>query len=316
MKRLGDAVGIHKKVLLIGAGLIAVAAPIAVGRAHAAPKQPQSQTQNTGAAVPKFVYEIVSVKPSKPGTTGGYTMNTPDGYTAKGTLMIILIHYAFGILNDEQLSGVPGWVSSGRFEVDAKMDGSVAEALQKMSPDDRKLARQQMLQALLADRFKLVVHRETRELSVYALVIGKNGSKLKEANPDDNSPDRTKGADGRAVTDMVRMGISGGAMTMTGQAVSMPTLVRLLSQRVGRIVVDKTGLTGNFDFYMQFTPEEGGLLAAPGDAPGGASPLPSSDPAAPSIFTAVQEGLGLKLEAGKAPIEVIVIDHIERPSGN
>lgn len=322
MQSFGDVFGIPRKLLLTAAGLMAVAVPIVFGSASAtqsaaqgqAPSQAQSQ--NAAATTPAYLYEIVSVKPCKPETSGGYTMNTPDGYTAKCTLLVILIDYAYGILNPEQLSGAPSWVSSQRFDVDAKMDGSVANAIQKLSRDDRKLARQQMLQALLADRFKLTVHRETRELSVYALVIAKNGSKLKEVKPDDNSPDRIKGADGHAVTDRVMMGTSGGAMTMTGQAVSMPMLVRLLSQRVGRIVVDKTGLTGNFDFYMQFTPEEGGLLAASSDVPGGAAPLPPSDPGAPSIFTAVQEGLGLKLESRKVPVEIIVIDHVERPSRN
>ncbi|MFZ0821595.1 MAG: TIGR03435 family protein [Candidatus Acidiferrales bacterium] len=304
------------------AGLAAVAVPIVFGPASANPSravgQAQStvQSQNVATTAPAYAYEVISVKPCKPGTSGGFTMNTPDGYKATCALLIILIDYAYGIHYVEQLPGAPSWISSERFDVDARMDVPVAEALQKMSKDDRALAREQMLQALLADRFKLVAHRETRELSVYTLVIAKNGSKLKVVKPDDNSPDRIKDADGHAATNVVSMGASGGAMTMTGQAVSMATLARLLSVRVGRIVVDKTGLTGNFDFYMKFTAEEGGLSAASSDAPGGASSLPPSDPGAPSIFTAIQEGLGLKLEAVKAPIEVIVIDHIERPSGN
>jgi uncharacterized protein (TIGR03435 family) len=309
-------------LLLAATGFAVVAASALFGPVSATPTRVQGQTrstvqsQNPAAVAPVYKYEIVSVKPCKPGTNGGYTMDTPDGYTAKGIPLMILIHYAFGISYDDQFPGAPSWISAERFDVDAKMEGSVAEALQKMNKDDRKLARQQMLQALLADRFNLRVHRETRELSIYTLVIAKNGPKLKEAKPDDNSPDRIKGADGLAATNVVSMGASGGAMTMTGQAVSMPMLIRLLSQRVGRIVVDKTGLTGNFDFYMQFTPEEGGLLAASSDAPGGASPLPPSDPGAPSIFTAVQEQLGLKLESGKGPVEIVVIDHVDRPSGN
>jgi uncharacterized protein (TIGR03435 family) len=320
MQKFDNVIGSRRNLLLSVTGLAAVAATGVFGMTQAPPSrargQSQVQTQSTTAIAPVYVYEVVSVKPSKPGTNGGYTMDTPDGYTAKGTSLMILIHYAFGISYDDQFPGAPSWISAERFDVDAKMDGSVANALKKLSSDDRKLARQQMLQALLADRFKLTVHRETRDLPVYTLVIAKSGSKLKAVKSDDNSPNRIKDAGGLAATNVVSMGASGGAMTMTGQAVSMPMLIRLLSQRVGRIVVDKTGLTGNFDFYMQFTPEEGGLLAASSDAPGGASPLPASDPGAPSIFTAVQEGLGLKLESGKVSVEVIVIDHIERPSGN
>ena len=102
---------------------------------------------------------------------------------------------------------------------------------------------------------------------------------------------------------------------MTGQAVSLTYLILHLSQQVGRIVVDKTGLAGNYDFSIQFTPEQGGMPVAPSDTPPGAS-LPPSDPSASSIFTAVQEQLGLKLESGKGPVEIVVIDRIERPSGN
>jgi uncharacterized protein (TIGR03435 family) len=322
MHRIGNVFGRRRKLLLSAAGLAAVAVPIVFGPASANPSravgqaQSPAQSQNAAATAPIYEYEVISVKPCKPGTSGGYTMNTPDGYKAACALLIILIDYAYGIHYDEQLPGAPSWISSERFDVDARMDVPVAEALQKMSKDDRALAREQMLQALLADRFKLVAHRETRELSVYTLVIAKNGSKLKVAKPDDTSPGRIKDADGHAATNVVSMGSSGGAMTMTGQAISIPYFIRILSRQVGRIVVDKTGLTGNYDFFMRFAPEQGGLMMDPSDETGGASPLPASGPSAPSIFTAMQEGLGLKLEAGKAPIEVIVIDHIERPSGN
>jgi uncharacterized protein (TIGR03435 family) len=307
--------------LFVAAGLIAFAALIVFGAANASPSgakgqaQSTAQSQNAAAGAPAYVFEVISVKPSNPASRRG-TMNTPDGYDATNIEPIIFIDSAYGILHPEQLAGAPGWVTSEKYDIDARMESSVADALQKLSPDERKLARQHMLQALLADRFKLIVHRETRELSIYSLVIGKNGPKLKEAKPDDNSPDRIKRADGRAATDMVNMQASQAGSTWTGQAVSMPFLIQLLSRQVGRIVIDKTGLKGAFDFTMQFMPEQGGPQMAPAGATGGASPLPASDPGAPSIFTAIQEGLGLKLEAGKAPIEVILIDHIERPSGN
>jgi len=312
MQRLGNMRGRRTNVWLRIAGWSAIAVAVVFGLACAMPNEAQPQTQSVVATAPMYEYEVVSVKPSKPGTSSGYTMNTPDGYTAKGTLLRILVDYAYGIMDDERLSEAPSWISSQRFDVDAKMDGSVAEALQKMSKDERVLARQQMLQALLADRFKLTVHRETKQLSIYTLVIAKNGSKLKEAKPDDTYPNGIKGPDGRALSNAVRMEMSTGGLTMTGQAVSITYLARTLSQQVRRIVVDKTDLAGSYDFSLQFMPEQGGLRAAPGDT----SPLPSSDPSGPSLFTAVQEQLGLKLESGKGPVEIIVIDRIERPSGN
>ena len=166
----------------------------------------QPQAQNPSPIPPVYQYEIVSVKPSKPGVSGGYTMNTPDGYTAKGTLLIVLIQSAYGIMNNDLLSGVPGWASSERFDVEAKMENSVAETLQKMRKDERTLTRQRMLQDLLADRFNLRVHRETRELSIYTLVIAKNGPKLREAKLDESSPDTIRGSDGHAVKNVVRNG--------------------------------------------------------------------------------------------------------------
>ena len=239
-------------------------------------------------------------------------MNTPDGYTARGTSLIILVDYAYGIMDDERLAGAPGWISSERFDVDAKMNDSAAETLQKMRKDDRVLARQQMLQALLADRFKLTVHREMKDLSVYTLLIAKNGPKLKEAKPDDTYPNGLKGADGHALSNAVRLEMSTGGLTLTGQAVSFDYLARTLSKQLRRIVVNKTGLTGIYDFSLHFMPEQGGLQADPENP----SPPASADTSGPSLFTAVQEQLGLKLESTKAPIEVVVIDHVERPSGN
>lgn len=251
------------------------------------------------------------MKPSTPGSTGRGTLNTADGYTAKHTPLIILIEYAYGIRQLELLSGYPQWTIDEDFDVDARMENSLADALQKMSKDERTAARQHMLQKLLADRFALKAHRETRELSVYTLVIAKNGSKLTEAKAGDTYPNGFRGSDGHPFLGGVTMSGTAEGITMTGQATSVSYLAQQLSQQVKRIVVDRTGLTGNFDFKFQFMPENFARSAAPAE-----SGMPAPDPGGTSIFTAVQEQLGLKLESGKAPIEVIVIDHVERPSGN
>jgi bla regulator protein blaR1 len=273
----------------------------------------QSPPQNPQATAPAFVYEIVSVKPTKPGSPQGYTMFTADGFKAANTSLLILVDYAFGITDKAYLDGAPPWISTERFELDAKMDPSVADAFQKLSKDDRTLVRQHMLQAVLADRFKLTFHRETREVPVYTLVIGKNGSKLKETKPDVIG---SKGPDGRPIVIGVTMGMVPGGISWTSQAISLDYFCRILSREVGRTVLDKTGLTGNYEFSMQFTPETMAMRSDSGDTAAGAPPVAVSDPGPGSIFTAVQDQLGLKLLAGKAPIEVVVIDHIERPSGN
>jgi uncharacterized protein (TIGR03435 family) len=312
MQRLGNISGSGGTALTGLTGGMIVAALVTVGLLCASSSNGQAQTQSVATRPLAYEYEVISVKPCKPGITGGYTMNTPDGYTARGMPLIIFVDYAYGIMDDERLAGGSGWISSERFDIDAKMDSSVAEALEKMSKDDRVLARQQMLQALLADRFKLTVHRETKELSVFTLVIAKNGFKLKQAKPDDTYPNGLKGADGRVLSNAVRLEMSAGGLTLTGQAVSFDYLARTLSQQLRRIVVDKTGLAGTYDFTLHFMPEQGGLQTEPENPS-----LPASaDTNGPSLFTAVQEQLGLKLESGKSPVEIIVIDHVERPSGN
>jgi uncharacterized protein (TIGR03435 family) len=271
----------------------------------------QLQTQSAAPVPPAYEYDVVSVKPSPPGTAGRGTLNTADGYSAKHIPLIILIEYAYGIRQQEQLSGYPQWTIDEDFDVDAKMDNSVADALQKMNTDERTATRRHMLQTLLADRFALKAHRETKELSVYALIIAKSGSKLAEAKPGDTYPNGFRGSDGRPLLGSVMLSATADGVTMTGQAAPVSYLAQQLAQQINRIVLDKTGLAGNFDFKMQFTPENYGRPATPT-----ANGMPASDPGGASIFTAVQEQLGLKLETVKAPTEVIVIDHVQRPSGN
>ena len=135
-----------------------------------------------------FEYEVATIKAYKPGAGEGPGMmrvginNAADGFIASGATLQMLVAQAYGIQNF-QITGAPDWFTTDRFEIDAKMDSAVADALAKLSQDDRTLARQKMLQALLADRFKMKIHRESKELPAYTLTIGKNGSKLVEAKP-------------------------------------------------------------------------------------------------------------------------------------
>ena len=217
-------------------------------------------------------------------------MFTPDGLTATNGTVQMLIHAAYGV-EDNQISGEPSWLNSDRYDIEAKMDSATVEALHKLNEDQGRLERQRMLQALLADRFKLAIHRETKELAVYALVVAKNGPKLQEARPGDTYPNGIKGPDGVARAGFMRMGRG----ELTGQGLPMSSLVRLLTQQLGRTVADKTDLTGKYDFTLKWTPDEneGAMLKRPDTGQPGAVSAPPTDSSGPSIFTALQEQLGL-----------------------
>jgi len=268
----------------------------------------QAQIQAKSGNVPEFRYDVVSVKPNKIGNDSPVRI-TPDGLIEVNVGLRGLIRQAFGI-EVFQLSGEPTWFKSERYDVEAKMDESVADVLQKLSPDENKLARQKMLQALLADRFGLVIHHEQRDFPVYTLVIAKNGPKLQEAKPGDTYENGIKypnGPGGAGATQMY-MSMKGQLQTeeFKGQAMSLGALCQSLGRILDRPVLDKTGLVGRYDVTLEFDVEVRGPAAA--DA------LP--DPGAVSLFAALPAQLGLKLESGKAPFDVIVIDHIERPTAN
>jgi uncharacterized protein (TIGR03435 family) len=192
----------------------------------------------------------------------------------------LLLREVYGV-EDDQIAGAPSWVNSEKYDIDAKVNEADVAKLQKLNIDQRKL----MLQPLLADRFELKFHRGTKDLPLYALVIAKNGPKLQESNPDD--PNGLKGTQVRLM----------GRGHIKAQGISMAVFIHEMSRQLDRTVVDKTGLTGNYDFTLQWTPDEG-------------------EPSGPSIFAAIQEQLGLKLESQKDGVEMLFIDHIEKPLEN
>lgn len=228
-------------------------------------------------------FEVASIKPDPyKGQQGRIGIGTSGNrLTVEHQGLAALITFAYDI-QDFQLSGGPSWVYAGPMDPDAYQFTAKAEGDAIPTKDQF----QRMLQALLADRFQLKVHRETKDLPAYALVIAKNGHKLKVATAD---PDvHTLWNSGRVVEHY------------SGKKVPMTELTFVLRTQTGRPVVDKTGLTGSYDFDLQWAHE---------DAPAG-------DAAAPSIFTAVQEQLGLKLESTKAPFETVIVDHAEKPTEN
>jgi uncharacterized protein (TIGR03435 family) len=235
-------------------------------------------------------------------------MNTPDGLTVTNFPLGILFQSAYEVQR-YQVFGAPDWFYSESYDVDAKMDAATSDALKKLSREDQDIARHQMLQTLLIDRLKLTIHRASKEGPVYLLVVGKNGPKLHEATPGATSPNGLGPG-------LMSSSSNWLAETTTFHAMPISGLARSLEARLGRHIVDKTGLTGNYDFTLKFSTDRAQPQSAPGESSNTPPPPSHLDPDAPFLLTAIQQQLGLKLESGKGPVEVIVIDHIERPSGN
>ena len=188
------------------------------------------------------------------------------------------------------------------------MDEEAAAAFQKLPKEQQETQRGLMLQSLLADRCKLKIHFETKEHPTYTLVVAKGGLKLKEADPNNTYANGIKVPEGRPRTGVMMLGPYG---KLTGQAIPIPRLAGQLAALIRSPVMDRTGLTGKYDFTLEWSPDEGRGMTMQGAG----RPTPSDD-SGPSIFTAIQEQLGLKLESTKGPVEYVVVDHVERPSEN
>jgi uncharacterized protein (TIGR03435 family) len=258
-------------------------------------------------------FEVASVKPNTSGT-GFINVNIQPGgrYTAINMPLRLLILNAYRV-QEYQLVGAPDWTNSERFDITAKAEGDIRPP----TPGGPPSPVQFMLQALLEERFKLAVHRETRDMPIYALTLaradGRLGPQMKPSTTDCAALAAARGGPppgppppGERPTCGMRMmpgNISSGSMMLQQLATSLSMLTR-------RVVVDRTGLTGGFDIDLTFTPDQ----MPPGPPPPGAPPLPPIDPNGPSVFTALQEQLGLKLEATRGPVEALVVDHVERPT--
>jgi uncharacterized protein (TIGR03435 family) len=293
-----------RRPLLLAVGSMVFAASIVLGQGGATPSG-TAVAATTDVKVPAF--DVVSVKPNKSGSGMVRIMAKPDGYSASNASLKMLIQGAYGIRED-LVSGAPNWADSARFDIDAKVADSDVDALKRLSPEQRRL----ILQPFLADRFKLKAHTETKQLPVYELILAKGGSKLKEAAPGDTYANGIKGPDGVGRGGMMRVGPG----QLNAQAVPMTSLVNMLSQQLHRTVIDKTGLTGKYDLELNWTPDQGPdpMFKGPDGSPQRSDAAPDSS--GPSIFTALQEQLGLRLQSAKGPVETLVIDHVEMPSEN
>jgi uncharacterized protein (TIGR03435 family) len=194
--------------------------------------QTQGETLRQAQAVPKLSYEVATIKPDKSGN--GSWKNTADGFSTGGMPVSNLIRTAYGLFTPEQIVGLPAWASSEPLDVQAKMDADTVAALEKLPPMQQWKQRQLMLQSLLAERFALKIHHVSKPMSVYALTIAKGGSKLEKSPLDQGG--NTMYFSGKIVA----------------QTLSMESFAMNLSNRVGKITVDRTGLTGNYNFTLEW----------------------------------------------------------------
>jgi len=240
-------------------------------------------------------------------------MNQPVGrLVIRGMPVSGLVTFAYNVRNF-QVTGGPGWMSNDRWDVEARSEeGSITPPAFPADPSKPNPIALR-LQSLLEDRFQLKLHRETKELPIYELSIAKGGPKIKLN--DDQTPFKPpeRGAPPpppvqRGGT-MPRFSMRTGRGSLEATAMDMNNIVQTLSNLLGRTVVNKTGLKGLFDAKLTWTPD----AALQGPAGPDAPPV---DPSGPSIFTAIQEQLGLKLDSAKGPVDVIVIDSVQRPSEN
>lgn len=236
---------------------------------------------DSGLVARKLSYDVVSIRPSN--VEGMSIDGRGDHYVARGATLWSLLFNAFNLRPNDDVPGLPGWAKSERFDLEAGMDADTYADLQRMPVEEQTAQREKMLQAILADRFKLKMHYESREQPIYALVIAKSGLRLKEW-PSDKTPG----------------GISWGRGQIEVRGEPMERFTFCLSDTLGRAVVDKTGLTGRYEIDLKWTPDE----------------LQGTPDAGASIFTAIQEQLGLKLESTRGIVETFVVDHVERPSEN
>ena len=307
-QRAANKLTLGRKLLLAAAGVAALAGPVFFGLMNA----PQSRAQSSApASAPTRTFDVVSIKPNH--DSGGHFRfgNDPGRLVAENVTLKFLLQIAYRV-KDAQILGAPAWTSSDRYNIEAKSDDSSADMLRKLSDDEQETQARLMLQSMLADRFKLALHHEMKELPVYVLVVAKNGPKFHESadTPDAPAPSGPPAPNEPQRRHTLRMN---GPGNVSAIAQNLDIFADVLSHQLGRPVLNKTGLKGDYDFTLKWTPDEG-RAQMPGGPPGEATP--SADANGPSIFTALQEQLGLKLELQKGPMDTIVIDHVDRPSEN
>jgi uncharacterized protein (TIGR03435 family) len=251
-------------------------------------------------------FEVASIKRDVSGDPVTYARWFPSLHIERMTLKN-LVTLAYQV-QDFEVAGGPGWIGSERYNIDAKTESSPVPSQQYVALERRGL------QTLLRDRFSLTTHRETKELPVYELTVAKGGLKVHLSNCIQRITGDTAIAPGKTRSDYCGL-TAFGRGRIQGSGVSVAYLSSLLSNRLRRAVVDKTGITGEYDLQLTFTPDAPPVASPDAPGPRPADGAAAADPG-PDIFTAMQEQLGLKLESAKGPVEILVIDHAEKPDAN
>ncbi|MFZ0820042.1 MAG: TIGR03435 family protein [Candidatus Acidiferrales bacterium] len=261
---------------------------------------------------PGFVYDVASIKEVKDDGTrnssgGG---GTADGDREVNVTMWATVHNAYSRGLQLQVTGGPSWLNQTRYDIEAKFVPEVGDALKKLSQDDRGFVRRYMMQQLLKERMNFAAHVETKEVPSFDLIVGKNGPRLRAADPTakDNGS--------------MRMQPDQGRMVITGKGIGMISLASLVQNYAGRPVFDKTGLTGMYDLKLVFAPVllngmgVGGPLPPGVSAAGNGPDLPADPGGGQTVMAAIEEQLGLKLVPSRGPMMVVVIEHMDKPDAN
>jgi uncharacterized protein (TIGR03435 family) len=269
---------------------------------HIRAQQNETQSLSPGSGQPPS-FEVATIKPSQGNGPTNYGI-AEGRLRADNATLAELIRLAYGLKTGDQLEKGPEWTNSELFDMNAKVADADAVALQKLPPAQRFEQYRLMLRSLLADRFKLKVSAHEKVLPVYALVVAGNGPRVTATPPG---------------TQHMPFLWGGSRGDLNAASVSMGFFADWLSGRAdagGRLVVDKTGLNGIYDFTLKWA-ADGAAGTLPDSSIGAQAPAGHGiDATGPSLLAALQEQLGLKLEPQKASVEVLVIDHVEKPSPN
>jgi bla regulator protein blaR1 len=303
-----------QKALLAAVVCGPIAAPIVVGATTAPRPRIRAEIRDARLALYRLrsadqtpaQFEVASIKPTAPDLTKVMIQMLPGGrFVATGVTVRQLIRNAYR-LQDFQISGGPAWLGADRFDIVAKAEGDLGDPFQAEQRDGPSRG-QLMVRALLADRFKLEVHTDTKDQAIYALMLARSdgplGAELKPTTRDCGEPDSK---DPRCGMRLLPGTIAAGGVTL-GQ------LANTLSMLVGRVVRDRTGLSDHFDFTLRWTPDQ---IPQGFDKKASAIGLPPIDPDGASLFTAIREQLGLKLDSQRGPVDILVVDRAERPTEN
>jgi uncharacterized protein (TIGR03435 family) len=275
--------------------------------------------------VPLPSYEVAAVKPNNSGADSTRIDIHANRYTFENFTLRQLIKVAYGIRSNAQLTGGPDQILGNRYDIEAKIDEAQSAEIKKMSLQDQRRQNAFLLQALLADRFHLKVHFETKELPVYALVVAKGGPKLQVSTalpPVSRENLQPNSSAGRAQQKPNHCGITVRSNSQKAEAIacedvaldSLTDMLAAQAEAEDRPVVNETNLSGKYDWSLHWTPEDRTSVFKGGDRT--AQPNVDTDTGGPPLFTALQQQLGLRLQSEKDTVETIVIDHIEPPTEN